>query len=209
MLLIGNIWIKGYLISMSNPRQLAFDLEDNERSVDFQSLDKSDSSLFIKKKDAMTFSELPGLKILLDALNTERENFRNKLDTSWYASPNSLGYWQKVYLSSEFDIITLYYKEEMIGFAVSYIPSNEKPHFWQDISYLYVVPEHRGKGYGKLLVNALLSRDEFETRVWLRPEAKASILFFENLGFEYLDETWRERIYIKKTKGISGSDSIA
>lgn len=188
---------------MDNPDQLSFDIEQAQISDNFEpALDlNEENSLFIKRKDDITFGDLPDLKILLDKLNSERENYRNKIDASWYASPNSLGYWQRVFISTEFDIVALYSGDNMIGFAVSYLPGEVSKQSWQDISYLYISPTHRGKGYAKLLMNALLhNRSEgFETRVWLRPEASKQISFFKNLGFEFLDETWIEKIFVKRS----------
>jgi len=130
----------------------------------------------------------------LDQLNQERFSFRASGDKLWHSSPNSLGYWQKIFLSHEYSVVWVEKEGKLVAFAVAYSPEGRA---WKDLSYLYVSPEERRHGIGKFLVGAIITEKPKlkDTRVWVKPKATSAIKLFEAAGFEFYQETSTEKIY--------------
>jgi putative acetyltransferase len=71
-------------------------------------------------------------------------------------------------------------------------PTEGLPDGCCELVKLYILPEVRGKGYGKLLINACfdIARRFGQKQVYLEtlPELKMAVGLYESCGFEYLNE---------------------
>ncbi|MFN2530759.1 MAG: N-acetyltransferase family protein [Pyrinomonadaceae bacterium] len=108
---------------------------------------------------------------------------------------------------------------EVIGWAALSRASNRSVYAGVSEVSIYISPEHRGRGCGHILMNALVEKSE-QNGIWtlqacVFPENQASINLHRNHGFRVvgqreriakLNGTWRSTVIMERRSEAVGTD---